>query len=182
MQGLKIERLELTDISQAFPLIQLQHKGLTIAQWTVFAQRIIDTNGGSQRGILAARNDQGVIYGILQYEVRCNIEGLCQMGAANVVACGLFQQHSVQLTAAMIKTLERLALELGCRRVLIVVPESSDSATIGRLASILENSGYEFTNTTFSKPIEQPRGKGRAVKRSDRETNAFSNTVLRAAF
>jgi hypothetical protein len=180
MQGMKIERLELTDISQAFPLIQLQHKGLTIAQWTEFAQRIIDTNGGSQRGILAARNDQGVIYGVLQYEVRCNIEGLCQMGAANVVACGLFQQHSVQLTAAMIKTLERLALELGCRRVLIVVPKSSDSAIIGRLASILENSGYEFTNTTFSKPIEQP-GKGRAVKRSDRETNAFSNTVLSAA-
>ena len=57
MQGLKIERLELKDISQAFPLIQLQHKGLTIAQWTEFAQRIIDTNGGSQRGLLAARND-----------------------------------------------------------------------------------------------------------------------------
>jgi hypothetical protein len=104
------------------------------------------------------------------------------MGAANVVACGLFQEHSVQLIAAMIKTLERLALEVGCQRVLIVVPETSDPATIRRLASILEASGHRFTNTTFSKAIEQPRGKGRAVKRSDRETNAFSNTVLRAAF
>ena len=182
MQGLKIERLEPKDIAQAFPLIQLQHKGLTIAQWTDYAQRIIGTNRGSQRGILAARNDQGVIYGILQYEVRCNIEGLCQMGAANVVACGLFQKHSVQLTAAMIKTLERMALEVGCQRVLFVVPESSDPATVKRLTSILEASGYRFTSTTFSKPIEQPRGKGRAVRRSDRETNASSNTVRMAAF
>ena len=182
MQGLKIERLELKDISQAFPLIQIQHKGLTMAQWTEFAQRIIDPNGGSQRGLLAARNDQGVIYGILQYEVRCNIEGLCQMGAANVVACGFFREHSAQLIAAMIKTLERLALELGCQRVLIVVPESSDPATLRRLASILEASGHRFTNTTFSKPIEQPRGKGRAVRPSDRETNASSNTVLMVAF
>jgi hypothetical protein len=54
----------------------------------------------------------------------------------------------------MIKTLERMALELGCRRVLIVVPESSDPATIRRLASILEASGHRFTNTTFSKHIE----------------------------
>ena len=153
MQGLKVERLDTKDISQAFPLMQLQHKGLTIAQWADYARRIIGANGGSQRGILAARNDQGVIYGILQYEVRCNIEGLCQMGAANVVACGLFQEHSVQLTAAMVKTLERMALELGCQRVLIVVPESSDPATIRRLASILEASGHRFTNTTFSKHI-----------------------------
>jgi hypothetical protein len=153
MQGLKVERLELKDISQAFPLIQLHHKGLTIAQWTEFAQRIIGANGGSQRGILAARNNQGVIYGMLQYEVRCNIEGLCQMGAANVIACGLFQEHSVQLTAAMIKTLERMALELSCQRVLIVVPESSDPTTLRRLASILEASGHRFTNTTFSKHI-----------------------------
>jgi hypothetical protein len=153
MQGLKVERLEPKDISQAFPLIQLQHKGLTIARWTEFAQRIIDPNGGSRRGLLAARNDQGVIYGILQYEVRCNIEGLCQMGAANVVACGLFQEHSVQLTAAMIKTLERMALEVGCQRLLIVVPETSDPAIIRRLASILEASGHRFTNTTFSKHI-----------------------------
>ncbi len=155
MQGLKIERLELKDISLAFPLVQLQHKGLTIAQWTEFAQRIIDTNGGSQRGFLAARNEQGVIYGILQYEVRCNIEGLCQMGAANVVACELFREHSVQLIAAMIKTLERLALELGCQRVLIVVPETGDPVTIGRLATILEDSGYELTNTTFSKALSR---------------------------
>ena len=154
MQGLKVERLELKDIAQAFPLIQLQHKGLTIAQWSDYAQRIIGTNGGNQRGILAARNNQGVIYGILQYEVRCNIEGLCQMGAANVVVCGLFQEHSVHLTAAMIQTLERMALELGCQRVLIVVPEASDPATIRRLASILEASGHTFTNTTFSKRIE----------------------------
>ncbi len=182
MQGLKIERLELKDISQAFPLIQLQHKDLTIAQWTEFAQRTIGTSGGRQRGFLAARNDQGVIYGILQYEVRCNIEGLCQMGAVNVFACGLFQEHSVQLIAAMIKTLERLALELDCQRVLIVVPETSDPATLRRLATILEASGHRFTNTTFSKLIEQPRGKGKAVRRSDRETNASSNTVLMATF
>jgi hypothetical protein len=155
LQGLKIERLELEEISLAFPLIQLQHKDVTIAQWTEFAQRIIDTRGGSQRGILAARNDQRVIYGILQYEVRCNIQGLCRMGAANVVACGFFREHSVQLIAAMIKTLERMALELGCQRVLIVYSESSDSATIGRLASILEDSGYELTNTTFSKALSR---------------------------
>jgi hypothetical protein len=154
MQGLKIERLDPKNISQAFPLIQLQHKGLTIAQWCDYAQRIIGANGGSQRGILIARNDPGVIYGILQYEVRCNIEGLCQMGATNVVACGLFQEHSVQLTAAMIKTLERMALEVGCQRLLIVVPETSDPAIIRRLASILEASGHRFTNTTFSKHIE----------------------------
>jgi hypothetical protein len=157
MQGLNIVRLEPKDISQAFPLIQLHHKGLTIAQWSDYAQRIIGTSGDSQRGILAARNNQGVIYGILQYEVRCNIEGLCQMGAANVVACGLFQEHSVQLIAAMVKALERMALELGCRRVLIVVPESSNPATIRRLASILETSGHRFTNTTFSKHIEHTR-------------------------
>ena len=104
------------------------------------------------------------------------------MGAANVVVCGLFQEHSVQLTAAMIKTLERLALELGCQRVLIVVPETSDPATLRRLASILEASGYRFTNTTFSKPIEHDQGKGKAVRPSDLETNASSNTMRMAAF
>jgi hypothetical protein len=82
----------------------------------------------------------------------------------------------------MIKTLERLAVELGCQRVLIVVPETGDPATLRRLASILEDSEYRFTNTTFSKHIEQPRGKGRAVRRFDRETNTSSNTVRMAAF
>lgn len=158
MKGLMIERLELKDFAQAFPLIQLKHKALTIAQWTTYAQRITGTDEGSQRGILAARNDQGVICGILQYEVRCDIEGFCQMGAANLVDCGLFQEQSVQLTAAMVKTLERMALELGCQRILIVVPESSDPATIRRLASILEASGHRLTNTTFSKNIEHAQG------------------------
>jgi hypothetical protein len=123
MEGLTVERLELKDVAQAFPLIQLKHKALTIAQWTTYVQRITDTDGGTHRGILAARNDQGVIYGMLQYEVRCNVEGICQMGAASLVACGLFQEQSVQLTAAMVKTLEQMALELGCQRVLIVVPD-----------------------------------------------------------
>ncbi len=62
--------------------------------------------------------------------------------------------HPATLTAAMIKTLERMALELGCQRVLIVVPESSDPATIRRLTSILEAAGHRLTNTTFSKHIE----------------------------
>jgi hypothetical protein len=53
----------------------------------------------------------------------------------------------------MVKTLERMALESGCQQVLIVVPESSDPATIRRLASILEASGHRFTNNTFSKHI-----------------------------
>jgi len=154
MQGLNIERLEPKEISQAFPLIQLQHKGLTIAQWSDYAHRIVASSDGRQRGILAARNNQGVIYGILQYEIRCDIEGLRQMAAANVVACGLFQEHNVHLTAAMIETLERMALESGCRRVLIVFPESSDPATIRRLAAILETSGHRFTNNTFSKHFE----------------------------
>ena len=75
------------------------------------------------------------------------------MAAANLVDCGLFQEQSAQLTAAMVKTLEQMALESGCQRVLIVVPESSNPATIRRLASILEASGHRLTNTTFSKNI-----------------------------
>ena len=165
MEGLTIERLELKDVAQAFPLIQLKHKALTIAQWTTYVQRITDTDGGTHRGILAARNDQGVIYGMLQYEVRCNVEGYCQMGAASLVACGLFQEQSVQLTAAMVKTLEQMALELGCQRVLIVVPENSNPDIVSRLASILEASGHRLTNTTFSKNIEHSQDK--KVKSSD---------------
>jgi len=170
MEGLTIERLGLKDVAQAFPLIQLKHKALTIAQWTTYVQRITDTDGGSHRGILAARNDQGVIYGMLQYEVRCNIEGYCQMGAANLVACGLFQEQSVQLTAAMVKTLEQMALELGCQRVLIVVPENSNPDIVSRLASILEASGHRLTNTTFSKNFEHSQDK--KVKSSDRASGS----------
>jgi hypothetical protein len=170
MEGLTIERLGLKDVAQAFPLIQLKHKALTIAQWTTYVQRITDTDGGIHRGILAARNDQGVIYGMLQYEVRCNVEGYCQMGAANLVACGLFQEQSVQLTAAMVKTLEQMALELGCQRVLIVVPENSNPDIVRRLASILEASGHRLTNTTFSKNIESSQGK--KVKSSDRASES----------
>ena len=42
MEGLTIERLGLKDVAQAFPLIQLKHKALTIAQWTTYVQRITD--------------------------------------------------------------------------------------------------------------------------------------------
>ena len=61
MQGFTIERLEPGYFRQAFPLIQLKHKALTIGQWTTYAERITDTNNGSQRGLLAARNHEGVI-------------------------------------------------------------------------------------------------------------------------
>lgn len=158
MQGFTIERLEPGDFRQAFPLIQLKHKALTIGQWTTYAERITDTNNGSQRGLLAARNHEGVICGILQYEVRCNVEGSCQLGAANLMDCGLFEEQSVQLTAAMIKTLDQMALELGCQRVMIVVPESRDAAIVKRLASILEASGHRLTNTIFSKNIDHAQG------------------------
>ena len=158
MQGFTIERLEPADFRQAFPLVQLRHKALTIGQWTTYAERITDTVEGGHRGILAARNDQGVICGILKYEVRCDVEGFCQLGAANLMDCGLFEEQSVQLTAAMIKTLDRMALELGCQRTMVVVPEGSDPATIRRLASILEASGHRLTNTVFSKNIEQTQG------------------------
>ena len=155
MQGFTIERLEPEDFRQAFPLIQLKHKALTIGQWTTYAERITDTDGGGSRGILAARNDQGIICGILKYEVRCDVEGFCHLGAANLMECGLFEEQSVQLTAAMIKTLDQIGLELGCHRIIIMVPESSDPATIRRLASVLEASGHRLTNTTFSKNIER---------------------------
>jgi len=87
------------------------------------------------------------------------------MAAANLVDCGLFQEQSAQLTAAMVKTLEQMALELGCQRVLIVVPENSNPDIVSRLASILEASGHRLTNTTFSKNIEHSQDK--KVKSSD---------------
>lgn len=159
MQGFSINRLEPADFRRAFPLVQLSHKTLTIGQWTTFAERITDTNEGSHRGILAARNNEGVICGVLTYEVRCDIEGCCQLGAGNLMDCGFFEEQSVQLAAAMIKTLDQIASELGCQRILIVVPEGSDPATIGKLASILEASGHRLTNATFSKTIEHAQGK-----------------------
>ena len=158
MQGFTIKRLEPEDFQQAFPLIQLRYKALTIGQWTTYAERITDTDGGSRRGILAARNDHGVICGILKYEVRCDVGGSCQLGVANLMDCGLFAEQSVQLTAAMIKTLDRMAVELGCQRIMVVVPENSDPAIIRRLASILEASGHRLNNTTFSKTIEPAPG------------------------
>ena len=72
--------------------------------------------------------------------------------------CGLFEEQSAQLTAAMIKSLDQVAVELGCQRILVVVPENSDPATIRRLASVLEASGHRLTSTTFSKNVEPAQG------------------------
>ena len=110
MQWLTVRRLKLADIPSAFPLIQLHHRGLTLAQWTDYARGIlIDSNGVNVRGFLAAYDGEDINHGILQYERRRDVEGQLRLIATNIMACGLFHRHRIRIIKALSQSLSQMA-------------------------------------------------------------------------
>jgi len=89
MQWLTVKRLKLADIPSAFPLVQLHHRGLTLAQWTDYARSIlVDSNGANTQGFLVAYDGQSTVHGILQYEMRRDVEGRLRMKRPTLWSAG----------------------------------------------------------------------------------------------
>lgn len=152
MQWLTVRRLKLADIPSAFPLIQLHHRGLTLAQWTDYARGIlIDSNGVNARGFLAAYDGEGIIHGVLQYERRRDVEGRLRLIATNTMACGLFYRHRIRIIKALAQSLSQMAHDSGCEHVAFEVSANDHLAPLGSLPSLLKTFGHHATYATFSK-------------------------------
>jgi hypothetical protein len=163
MSWLTVAKIELADIRRAFPLMQLQRKDLTFAQWTCYASRIIDQNAGSESGFLAARDDREVIHGIAQYEADDNNEGVRCLTVSNLIVYGHFQKHRRRVALALIQAMDHTAHRLDCRHVRIEVPENDQQALFGGLTSLLRNTGRQPPHVTFT---TTPTGCGDPVKAS----------------
>jgi len=132
MRWLTIRRLKLADIPSAFPLIQLHHRGLTLAQWTNYARGIlIDSNGVNAPGFLAAYDGQGTVHGVLQFEMRRDVEGRSRLIATNIMVCGLFHRHRVRVTKALIEALSQMTQDFGCEHVALEVPANEHLLSLG---------------------------------------------------
>jgi hypothetical protein len=154
MQWLTVRRLELADIPSAFPLIQLHHRGLTLAQWTDYARGIlIDNNGVNAQGFLAAYDGEGIIHGVLQYERRRDVESQLRLIATNTMACGLFHRHRIRIIKALSQSLSQMAPDFGCEHVAFEVSANDRLAPLGSLPSLLKTFGHHATYATYSKRI-----------------------------
>jgi hypothetical protein len=154
MQWLTVRRLKLADIPSAFPLIQLHHRGLTLAQWTDYARGIlIDSNGVNARGFLAAYDGEAINHGVLQYERRRDVAGRPRLIATNIMACGLFHRHRIRIIKALSQSLSQMAPDFGCERVAFEVSANDRLAPLGSLPSLLKTFGHQTTYVTFSNRI-----------------------------
>lgn len=152
MQWLTVRRLKLADIPSAFPLIQLHHRGLTLAQWTDYARSIL-ANGQDTKvqGFLAAFDSQGVIHGVLQYERRYDFDDHFQMVATDLIACGLFKRHHIRIIKVLSQCLSRTAKYYGCEKVAFEVSEDDQFAPLGSLPSLLATFGHHAMLATVPK-------------------------------
>ena len=132
MQWLTVKRLKLANIPSAFPLVQLHHRGLTLAQWTDYARSIlVDSNGSNTQGFLVAYDGQGTVHGILQYEMRRDVEGRFRLIATNIMVCGLFHRHRVRVTKALIEALSQMTQDFSCEHVALEVPANEHLQSLG---------------------------------------------------
>ena len=132
MQWLTVKRLKLANIPSAFPLVQLHHRGLTLAQWTDYARSIlVASNGANTQGFLVAFDGQGTVHGILHYERRGDVEGRFRMIATNIMVCGLFHRHRVRVTKALIEALSQMRQDFDCEHVAVEVPANEHLLSLG---------------------------------------------------
>jgi hypothetical protein len=152
MEWLTVKPLEPGDVSTAFPLVRLHHKDLDLVQWADYARRILVNNEElHEQGFLAAYDNHDVIHGILQYEVRRDLEGNGRVTATTIMSCGFLDRHRVRVTTTLIQSLNTLARELDCERVAVEVPAEETLPATANLSSLLETSGHQATETIFSR-------------------------------
>ena len=152
MEWLTVKPLEPGDVPSAFPLVRLHHKDLGLVQWTDYARGVLV--GGEkpfEQGFLAACDNQGVIHGVLQYEVRRNLDGSGRVTATTIMSCGFLDRHRVRVTKVLIESLNALAGKLDCERVAVEVSAREELPTATNLSSLLEISGHQATETIFSR-------------------------------
>ena len=150
MSWLTVSKLELADIRRAFPLMQLNRKELTLAEWAYHARRIIIGNDRGERGFLVATDERSVIHGVLQYEVHDDKKGARHLTVSDLVAYGHFQKHRRRVALALIRGLDQTAHHLNCHLICIEIAEKDQRALFGGLTSLLRNSGGQPPKVAFA--------------------------------
>ncbi len=130
--------------------MQLQRKDLTLAQWAGYAHRILDQDTNGDDGFLVARDRQGVILGILQYQAFGTHQDMRRLAVTNLIAYAHFRRQRRRVALSLIQALDDTAQRLGCRHVLIQVPEDDQRALFGGLTSLLCNSERRSPDISFT--------------------------------
>ena len=154
MPFFKVATLEKRDIASAFPLVQLMRKGVDLGQWRRYAEDFIADGERGPRGILVARDPNGVMMGMLRYEMRCHIEGFHFVTATDILVYGHFQRQRGRVARALLRALERLAREKSCRFVQFELPDQNldhiDNGIVN-IGTLLRADGLELAHLTFRK-------------------------------
>ena len=115
-------RLNVSQIDQAFPIVQSMAPQLDIDQWRRFAAAHCDKPHDTA-GIMTAQNG-GYIHGLFSYSVEDHLEHRRILLIDNVFVVDLFNPHLV--AEALLRAAETLAHDLKCSAVHTLLPRGSE--------------------------------------------------------
>ncbi len=117
-------------ISQAFPLVQVTWPEIDMAAWRDYVQFFRGRTGKKNTGVIAIRDSDNYVCGVLVYEVERDIKDGLQLTVHLLTAADL--ANSDEPLRALLVTAERTAQTLNCRG-LQIRPRPEQSAMNARL-------------------------------------------------
>ena len=145
--------LESGDLPRAFALVQFVAPQASFGSWCRSAERLLQPGDRGESGILAVQDSRGVILGILRYRKVIRLPHHATMLGLDPVVCGASARHRIAVMHALLRALERLALQAGCNALASPLPRHLDSATRQSLREFFRSMGYGYGVRALVKPL-----------------------------
>jgi len=136
--------LRADEARAAYPLVSLEHPGVTLDLWRAFARR---ANRGAprRRGLVAVTDRRGTIHAVFAYQVEAGLSAAAALRVSDLVMGRL---PGGALPRATLACIDRLAAELGSATVTIDV---LDAALTPEDRAALGEAGFAACGVNFSR-------------------------------
>lgn len=152
-----VRSLEEGEFARAYPLIRVLDPELSLNAWLGFARLFTVSSDAAARGIIAAQDDRGYIYGLCCYTA---LPHLCHK--ISLIVEPFVALHVVDPlgpSVALLEALEPIARRLDCAAIELVLPRSGSAETLADAAAAgaFRAAGYELEGIRLCRRLPQAR-------------------------
>lgn len=146
--------LNANKIDQAYGLVRLAAPQISLEAWRDFANSLISPSEAPESGIVTVEDARGYIRGLVGYAIDRDLEHGRTLMAKNFIALDGTRQAREKVAFTLIRALEALARDTGCRAIRTIVHEPQAALRDAWIIEVLKGAGHHTEARRFIKAVE----------------------------
>ncbi len=172
----RVAELNGEKLDQAYPLVQLYHRRVTLEEWRAFALSSVTPaavarslqaeSGPADRGLLVVEEPEGTILGLARYKIEAALAVGRRLEADEILCFGRFPEDWSTVLNLLILGLEGRAREAGCATVNLWFSADPKRSPCERALTRPRQRGHRLARWCYGKSLrprpgpEQPAAVG----------------------